>query len=125
MKTCRICKEEKPLTAFVKYARMPDGLETRCRECNRTRIRKIRDKNPGYNSEHTKKFKLQNPEKRKAHRAVEYALRTGKLVKAPCIVCGERNAETHHEDYSRPLDVMWLCRKHHAEHHEKLRANKI
>lgn len=125
MKICRICKEEKPLTAFVKYTKMPDGLETRCRECNRTRIRKIRDKNPGYNSKHAKKFRLQNPEKRKAHRAIEQAIRSGAILRMPCVVCGDPKSESHHEDYSRQLDVIWFCRRHHAEHHEKLRANKI
>jgi hypothetical protein len=43
----------------------------------------------------------------------------------PCVVCGDPKSESHHEDYSRQLDVIWFCRRHHAEHHEKLRTNKI
>jgi hypothetical protein len=48
---------------------------------------------------------------------VKYAVKTGKLIKTPCQVCGELKVEGHHPDYSRPLDVVWLCRKHHNEIH--------
>ena len=38
----------------------------------------------------------------------------------PCEVCGTReNIEKHHEDYTKPLKVRWLCRKHHRELHKK------
>lgn len=32
-------------------------------------------------------------------------------------VCGSRNAQAHHDDYSRPLDVTWLCPSCHAAEH--------
>lgn len=48
--------------------------------------------------------------------------RRGKLVKQPCEVCGSPDSVKHHDDYSKPLDVRWLCRPHHAELHRKLRA---
>lgn len=42
----------------------------------------------------------------------------GKLIKEPCEVCGtDKDVEAHHDDYNKPLDVRWLCRKHHREHH--------
>lgn len=60
-----------------------------------------------------------NPEKRKASIAASNALRDGKLVKGPCARLAEGEChgriEMHHEDYSKPLDVTWLCSKHHAE----------
>ena len=41
-----------------------------------------------------------------------------KLKKLPCQVCGTtKHIHGHHEDYSKPLDVMWLCAKHHAQLH--------
>ena len=53
----------------------------------------------------------------KANNAVSRAIRAGKLVKQPCIRCGGLPAVAHHDDYSKPLDVIWLCRKHHVELH--------
>lgn len=58
-----------------------------------------------------------NPVKRAAHIAVGNALRDGKLKRQPCEVCGAI-AQAHHCDYSKPLDVRWLCTKHHAEWHK-------
>ena len=53
------------------------------------------------------------PEKYQARQEVLKALRKGILVKQPCEVCGEVKVEAHHEDYSKPLEVNWLCEKHH------------
>lgn len=44
------------------------------------------------------------------------------IKRKPCEVCGDPNAEAHHDDYNRPLEVRWLCFKHHREWHRK---NKI
>lgn len=48
---------------------------------------------------------------------VKHALLTGRLTKGPCNDCGSTATEAHHEDYSKPLDVVWLCRDcHHSKH---------
>lgn len=120
-KKCKICQETKSTDAFCARRTSLDGLETRCRECNKARIRAIRDKTPGYNLTHCRKFREKHPEKRAAHLAVARALRAGTLKKQPCSVCGKANAESHHEDYSQPLEVIWFCRAHHAAHHEAKR----
>jgi len=52
----------------------------------------------------------------RAHRAVASATRRGELIRQPCVKCG-RTAHAHHDDYDRPLDVVWLCRKHHFDVH--------
>jgi|HubBroStandDraft_1064217.scaffolds.fasta_scaffold159493_2 hypothetical protein len=44
-------------------------------------------------------------------------LRRGRLKKEGCAVCGGA-AQMHHPDYDRPLDVVWLCEKHHRDVHD-------
>jgi hypothetical protein len=48
-------------------------------------------------------------------------IRHGELVRQPCRVCGWEKSEVHHRNYSNPLDVDWLCRKHHMEEHQRLK----
>jgi len=55
------------------------------------------------------------PEKVKARSRVSDAVRSGKLTKQPCEVCGSARVQAHHDDYSKPLEVRWLCRTHHNE----------
>jgi len=53
---------------------------------------------------------------RSARQKANRALKSGKLVAKPCEVCGTtEKVSMHHEDYDRPLDIMWLCHKHHVE----------
>jgi hypothetical protein len=70
---------------------------------------------------HYKNWKLKYPEKNKAHKLVYSGVRNGTIKKEPCIICGELKSESHHEDYSKPLEIMWLCKKHHYEHHVNIR----
>ena len=63
---------------------------------------------------------LKYPERVKARALVSRALKSGALAKWPvCAIpsCSEAKVEAHHPDYSRPLNVVWLCDKHHAEVH--------
>lgn len=63
------------------------------------------------------------------YRCVTKAIAEGSLVPQPCEVCssmpilanGNRGVQAHHDDYTKPLEVRWLCSKHHAEWH---RLNK-
>lgn len=41
----------------------------------------------------------------------------GEITRKPCERCGSENSEKHHDDYSKPLEVRWLCRKCHCEWH--------
>ncbi|KKL58909.1 hypothetical protein LCGC14_2220660, partial [marine sediment metagenome] len=57
------------------------------------------------------------PERRQAYQAVRNALRRGEIKQEPCEVCGDKNSHAHHDNYTRPLEIVWFCRIHHAERH--------
>ncbi len=61
-----------------------------------------------------------NPEKLAARHAVAYAIQTGALLRKPCEECGSiKTVHAHHADYSKPLDVKWLCSKCHGKEHRR------
>lgn len=62
-------------------------------------------------------WRRQNPQKYRAHLAVQRALATGELVKSSCEICGDPTVDAHHANYARPLEVRWLCRQHHVRLH--------
>ncbi len=66
-----------------------------------------------------KKRNKENPQIRYAQHQTTYAIKTGVLIKQPCERCGNK-AQAHHEDYSKPLLVKWLCPKHHYQADLKL-----
>lgn len=70
-----------------------------------------------------KKYIMANPEKHRAHIILTNAIASGKITRKPCEVCGNPKVEGHHEDYSKPLKVMWLCHKCHCHHHKERRQN--
>lgn len=66
--------------------------------------------------------RMHDAAKREAIRQFRRALYAGLITRQPCERCGKkRGVEGHHEDYSRPLDVAWLCRVHHGQRHHELR----
>lgn len=66
-------------------------------------------------------WRLTHPSRYRAHVAVGKAINRGVLVKQPCEVCGTTKGriDAHHDDYDKPLEVRWLCRKHHNLLHAK------
>lgn len=68
-------------------------------------------------------WKLNNPEKVEAHKKVASALKS-KILKNPgeCSSCRLKTSylDAHHEDYSKPLEVVWLC----PTCHRKIHSNK-
>ncbi len=73
---------------------------------------------------HTKDWRIRHPGKVKAYRRVYVAKRNGSLLSQPCH-CGEIKSEAHHVDYRRPLEVIWLCKKHHIEADYKRKSGKL
>ena len=140
MKTCSCCGKEKPVNEFQVRRASSDGRTASCKECLQERDRK-RAKNPNrvaarevyrgteaYKASHnaaTRRWSTAKRIQRKAHIAVNSAMRCGRLEKKPCAICGDVEVEAHHQDYSAPLDVVWLCNKHHVqlhvEHNEMMR----
>jgi hypothetical protein len=61
-----------------------------------------------------------NHHKHHAHGIVHEALKSGRLIRAEaCEKCGHPTVEAHHESYSKPLEVNWLCRDCHKALHRK------
>ncbi len=137
-KTCKICLVEKPLDEFyllfLKTKTQTAKHEGRCKECRRiegrlhkrktydpiaARKQQIKRRDSGRMAISFARSVLKYPEKNKARYTLHNAIATGKIIRQPCEVCGKKESQGHHEDYSKPLEVKWLCRRHHADVHLK------
>lgn len=95
-KVCELCGE--PFVTGIKS-------QTFCSECSG-------GKKANYITQ--KRYRKKNPEKAKARDVVNKRIMRGvSMFKETCIFCG-KDAEAHHEDYTKPLDVTWVCKKHHG-----------
>lgn len=128
-KKCSKCGLELPLSEFNKNKNAKDGLQEKCRKCfseyNKARyaankekfkadVKAYREANPRKVFETRLKICEKNPTQKNAYKVVEAALKCGELVNpGVCYGCGcverEHRIEAHHHDYSKPLDVVWLC----------------
>lgn len=63
-----------------------------------------------------------NALKKKARDALRNAVVRGRVVPGACEIGNdcEGRIEGHHENYERPLDVTWLCVRHHMERHRRI-----
>lgn len=55
--------------------------------------------------------------KQKARTLTGQAIKRGHLIKQPCQQCGAFDVQAHHHDYSKPLDIVWLCKPCHLAEH--------
>ena len=63
-------------------------------------------------------YRAGNPEKDDARHAVAYALQVGRITRGPCEECGSvERVQAHHSDYSKPLEIQWLCAYCHGRKH--------
>lgn len=133
-KPCRNCGEPKELSAFYKHKQMHDGHLNVCRECVCKTVRERREADPkvreydreraklphrkAKSREIVKRYREENPDRYVANTAVGNALRDGRLKRGVCYFCGQADGvHAHHTDYSKPLDVTWLCVKCHRRLH--------
>jgi len=149
MKFCFKCHQEKELSEFYSHNQMADGTLNKCKECTKADVKKNYSNNRDYYVQYEKEraslphrvearrayaktiegiiagnrckiaYIKRNPEKRAAHIIVGNAIRDGKLIRQSCEVCANEFAHAHHDDYSRPLEVRWLCPQCHRDEHQK------
>ena len=134
MKRCSRCKIEKSLGCFAKNRTRKDGLQHYCRECKTILKKKYlkteacKESNRRYKQSckgkesvkrYDEKARRTHPEKYEAHYKAANAEKKGLLIRQPCEICGEVDVQKHHEDYSKPLDIEWLCKKCHQKKEKK------
>ena len=114
-----------------------NGHLNKCKECTKNDSNKHRSKNlekiRAYyrargkiperiktNTEINRAWRAEDNRRTAAHNAVARAIRNGSLLRLPCIRCGADKSLAHHEDYDKPLEVMWLCQACHKQRHKEL-----
>jgi hypothetical protein len=135
MKQCFKCGETKPLAAFYTHSRMADGHLNKCKECTKRDVgvhyqatrpeqalyERKRAQTPDrkqQQSKHQRQGRTKHRNRYLARAAVGNAVKDGRIKKQPCETCGTiEGVEAHHDDYSKPLDVRWLCFAHHCQTH--------
>jgi ribosomal protein S27AE len=137
-KECFKCQTVKPLTEFYKHSKMADGHLNKCKECTKHDATTHRNQNlekvRQYDRERAKKpervkaateitraWRVEDSRRSACHSAVARAVSAGDLVRRPCVRCGEKKSVAHHEDYDKPLEVMWLCQPCHKQRHKELK----
>jgi hypothetical protein len=146
MKTCGKCEVEKDESEFCKKTAAPSGLQPHCKPCMALAQRKyyarhteklnaatreFRARHQEYYSDYQaayrasgkmkealEKWNAKNPRKIGAHRILLKAIKDGDLVREPCH-CGNPKSHAHHNDYSKPMEVLFLCAQHHKDHHRE------
>lgn len=105
---------------LVKYSKNKTTQYYQCRDCNRERRNEYYHTEAGKKAayEHNKKMYWKYPDKVMARGKLYYALKTNKIVRPlECEACGaEGRIEGHHDDYTKPLQVKWLCTPCHRKH---------
>ena len=137
-KKCFKCEIIKPLDLFYKHKAMADGHLNKCKECAKSdvgnhrleNLEKVRayDRERGkeplrqkHNVEVNRAWRAEDLRRQHAHNQVSKAIKNGTLIKVPCVRCFSEKSLAHHEDYDKPLDVMWLCQPCHKQRHKELK----
>jgi hypothetical protein len=87
-------------------------------DANKKKAIKYRENNRDKYILAIKKWGSENQEKRDAHTKLNNAIRNGVVLRPDTCQCGNPSPEGHHEDYSKPLMVVWLCRSCHQRLHK-------
>lgn len=123
---CKYCK--KPFETEERYVKRGEGnfCSRSCSSKSKPVVKRFGDENPNWKggvSKDSYRYKMRqlkkHPNRVKAREEVQKALRSGKLTKKPCELCGDPKVQAHHVNYARPLKVVWLCRSCHDKTHAK------
>jgi hypothetical protein len=120
-----------PLTYHGNRVRRPAGNpKTTCSKCGHDLEDHRKNKYRYCNTCHAENMRQTRPkhsqlpeERRKKANARSYAnvyLRKGRIERKPCEVCQSPDAQMHHDDYDKPLQIRWFCRAHHLDHHKSI-----
>jgi len=133
-KKCTRCGDMKSPAMFQIRKASKDGLTAACKDClskydkaranlpHRVEARNQYSKTDAFADSKRKtirRYRDKNPKKYKAHNMVNNAIRDKKLFRECCEVCGNEKSHAHHDDYSKPLNVRFLCCEHHRQWHEE------
>lgn len=127
---CKICRAKQNKAYRQKNSKKISEIEKNYRNTGKGKLarKKYKINNPEkikkIERKSTKKCRKNNPEKFRARNAANKAAIRGKLKKMPCEICGKFPAEKHHNEYSKPLEIVWLCKKHHVEFHRNQKMPK-
>lgn len=136
-KECFKCKTVKPFSEFYKHSMMADGYLNKCKECTKNDVSKHRNENlekiRAYDRERgkiadrikavteiTRAWRAEDRRRQYAHGKVSRAIKSGELVRSDCERCGNPKTVAHHEDYDKPLEVIWLCHPCHKQRHKEI-----
>lgn len=139
-KQCFKCEAIKPLNEFYKHSKMADGHVNKCKICNKKDVFENREKNiekiRAYDKARSKlparqkaaaeicsAWRKADIRRQKCHGAVAKAIKKGELIRLPCVKCGNKKSLAHHEDYDKPLDIIWFCQLCHKQRHKEI--NKL
>jgi len=133
---CTGCKQFLPAEAFYPHKdNRISGITARCKSCHTQQNIKTRDPDNArrVNREYMRRLRQTNPEKvrlreklaarnrpktekMKVREVFNHAMVSGKIIKpSNCSQCGKlRKVTAHHDDYSKPLEVRWLCYECHG-----------
>ena len=117
-------RDKNPIKPAVrKRGSLINGVPVKCVECDRLSegwCDKCRNQYEylRYKYETCSEYNL----KHKVRALTRGYIKAGHLVKEPCEVCGKKTTvEAHHDDYTKPMDIRWLCKKHHDEWHDSFK----
>ena len=116
---CNVCHKEKELSEFYEDGGNLCGYKLKCRLCYSQKIKVYyvnhleQERERGRKKKRKYPYFKPEPIKVLARNFLHYATKIGTIKKQPCRICGEIKAHAHHKDYSKPLDVDWLCLRHH------------